>query len=101
MRRVVVTGMGIVSCIGTDQQTVLQSLQEGRSGIVFRPEYEARGMRSHVAGAVDMDFSTLIDRKDLRFMAAAAAYAPVLFWALVALLPKTKSKLPTSCAKKG
>lgn len=74
MRRVVVTGMGIVSCIGTETQTVLRSLREGRSGIVYRPEYEARGMRSHVAGAVDMDFTALIDRKDLRFMGAAAAY---------------------------
>jgi 3-oxoacyl-[acyl-carrier-protein] synthase-1 len=74
MRRVVVTGMGIVSCIGTDLPTVLTSLQQGKSGIVFRPEYEARGMRSHVAGAVDLDFAPLIDRKDLRFMGAAAAY---------------------------
>ncbi len=74
MRRVVVTGMGIVSCIGTDLPTVLTSLQTGKSGIVYRPEYEARGMRSHVAGAVDMDFTPLIDRKDLRFMGAAAAY---------------------------
>jgi 3-oxoacyl-[acyl-carrier-protein] synthase-1 len=74
MRRVVVTGMGITSCIGTDPQTVLASLREGRSGIVYRPEYEERGMRSHVAGAVDIDFSTLIDRKDLRFMGSAAAY---------------------------
>jgi 3-oxoacyl-[acyl-carrier-protein] synthase-1 len=74
MRRVVVTGMGIVSCIGTDLQTVLTSLQQGKSGIVFRPEYAARGMRSHVAGAVDIDFTPLIDRKDLRFMGAAAAY---------------------------
>jgi 3-oxoacyl-[acyl-carrier-protein] synthase-1 len=77
MRRVVVTGMGIVSCIGNDVQTVLESLQQGKSGIVYRPEYEARGMRSHVAGAVDMDFTTLIDRKDLRFMGAAAAYGYV------------------------
>lgn len=74
MRRVVVTGMGIVSCIGLNQEAVLNSLREGKSGIVFRPEYEARGMRSHVAGAVDIDFSTLIDRKDLRFQGAAAAY---------------------------
>jgi 3-oxoacyl-[acyl-carrier-protein] synthase-1 len=74
MRRVVVTGMGIVSCIGLDPQAVLTSLRESKSGIVFRPEYEARGMRSHVAGAVDIDFSTQIDRKDLRFMGAAAAY---------------------------
>jgi 3-oxoacyl-[acyl-carrier-protein] synthase I len=74
MRRVVVTGMGIVSCIGTDKQTVLTSLQQGKSGIVYRPAYEERGMRSHVAGAVDIDFSQFIDRKDLRFMGAAAAY---------------------------
>lgn len=74
MRRVVVTGMGIVSCIGTDLPTVLTSLQTSKSGIVFRPEYAARGMRSHVAGAVDIDFTPLIDRKDLRFMGAAAAY---------------------------
>jgi 3-oxoacyl-[acyl-carrier-protein] synthase-1 len=66
--------MGIASCIGTDQETVLASLKEGRSGIVYRPEYEERGMRSHVAGAVDIDFTPLIDRKDLRFMGAAAAY---------------------------
>jgi len=74
MRRVVVTGMGIVSCIGSDLQSVLASLREGKSGIVYRPEYEERGMRSHVAGAVEMDFSQYIDRKDLRFMGAAAAY---------------------------
>ena len=74
MRRVVVTGMGIVSCIGNDRQTVLASLQQGRSGIVFRPEYAERGMRSHVAGAVDIELSQHIDRKDLRFMGAAAGY---------------------------
>ncbi len=77
MRRVVVTGMGIVSCIGTDKDTVLESLKLGRSGIVYRPEYEERGMRSHVAGAVEMDFSQHIDRKDLRFMGAAAAYGHI------------------------
>ena len=74
MRRVVVTGMGIVSCIGTDQSAVLNALREGKSGIVYRPQYEERGMRSHVAGAVDIDYSTMIDRKDVRFMGAAAAY---------------------------
>jgi len=77
MRRVVVTGMGIVSCIGTDTQTVLDSLKQGRSGIIYRPEYEERGMRSLVAGAVELDFSQFIDRKDLRFMGAAAAYGHI------------------------
>ncbi len=74
MRRVVVTGMGIVSCLGIDKQTVLTALQQGKSGIVYRPEYEQRGMRSHVAGAVDLDLTQFIDRKDLRFMGAAAGY---------------------------
>jgi 3-oxoacyl-[acyl-carrier-protein] synthase I len=77
MRRVVVTGMGIVSCIGTDKQTVLDSLMQGRSGIIYRPEYAERGMRSLVAGAVELDFSQYIDRKDLRFMGAAAAYGHI------------------------
>ena len=74
MRRVVVTGMGIVSCLGIDKQTVTESLKLGRSGIKYRPQYEEMGMRSHVAGAVDLDFSDFIDRKNLRFMGSAAAY---------------------------
>ena len=75
MRRVVVTGMGIVSCLGLDKNSVSESLRQGKSGISYRPDYEANGMRSHVAGAVEMDFSEYIDRKNLRFMGAAAAYA--------------------------
>ena len=74
MRRAVVTGMGIVSCLGLDKQSVLESLRQARSGIVYRPVYEEMGMRSHVAGAVDIDFEALIDRKTLRFMGDAAAY---------------------------
>jgi len=77
MRRAVVTGMGIVSCLGFNKQSVLGSLRETRSGIVHRPVYEEMGMRSHVAGAVDMDFSEHIDRKALRFMGDAAAYGYV------------------------
>ncbi|MGJ8515387.1 3-oxoacyl-acyl-carrier-protein synthase 1 [Carnimonas sp. R-84981] len=75
MRRVVVTGIGIVSCLGNDQHQVLDALREGRSGIRYREEYAARGMRSHVAGAVDIDFAEHIDRKQMRFMGDAAAYA--------------------------
>ena len=74
MRRVVVTGIGIVSCLGIDKQNVLNSLREGRSGISFQPEYKEMGLRSHVAGSVDIDFSEVIDRKILRFMGDAAAY---------------------------
>ena len=77
MRRVVVTGLGIVSCLGNDQQQVLDALKSGRSGIRFKEEYAERGFRSHVAGSVDIDLDALIDRKLRRFMGDAAAYAYV------------------------
>ncbi|MCM2973672.1 MULTISPECIES: beta-ketoacyl-ACP synthase I [Larsenimonas] len=77
MRRVVVTGLGIVSCLGNDQHQVLDALKNGRSGIRYREEYAERGMRSHVAGAVDIDLDALVDRKRRRFMGDAAAYAYV------------------------
>ncbi|HSP57006.1 MAG TPA: beta-ketoacyl-ACP synthase I [Halomonas sp.] len=75
MRRVVVTGLGIVSCLGNDAQQVLEALRNGRSGIRFKEEYAERGFRSQVAGVVDIDLEALIDRKLLRFMGDAAAYA--------------------------
>jgi 3-oxoacyl-[acyl-carrier-protein] synthase I len=75
MRRVVVTGMGIVSCLGNNKEAVADSLRTGRSGVRFIPEYAERGFRSHVAGRPEIDFSNLIDRKQLRFMGDAAAYA--------------------------
>jgi len=75
MRRVVVTGMGIVSCLGNTKESVTESLREGRSGIRFAPEYAERGFRSRVAGRPEVDFAALIDRKQLRFMGDAAAYA--------------------------
>jgi len=74
MRRVVVTGIGIVSCIGNDKQTVLDSLQQGRSGISYNPVYEEMGLRAHISGRVNIDVEALIDRKVLRFMGDAAAY---------------------------
>ncbi|AUM11720.1 beta-ketoacyl-ACP synthase I [Ketobacter alkanivorans] len=75
MKRVVVTGMGIVSCLGNDKESVTASLREGRSGIRFKEEYKEMGLRSNVAGQVDIDISEHIDRKPLRFMGDAAAYA--------------------------
>ncbi len=75
MRRVVITGMGIVSCLGNDKETVLDSLKQGRSGICFQPEYKEMGFRSQVAGQVNIDLESLIDRKLRRFMGNAAAYA--------------------------
>lgn len=76
MRRVVVTGMGIVSSLGNNQAEVLDSLRAGRSGITYQPEYAEHGLRSHVAGSIkNLEIETLIDRKLLRFMAKGHAYA--------------------------
>jgi 3-oxoacyl-[acyl-carrier-protein] synthase-1 len=75
MKRVVVTGLGITSCLGTTAESVLASLKETRSGIQTIPEYIEKGMRSHVAGRVDIDLSERIDRKLWRFMGDAAGYA--------------------------
>ncbi|OZY86787.1 beta-ketoacyl-[acyl-carrier-protein] synthase I [Cellvibrio mixtus] len=75
MKRVVVTGMGIVSCLGNDKNAVLDALRAGRSGIKFQEAYKEMGFRSHVAGSIDINLAELIDRKVLRFMGDAAAYA--------------------------
>jgi len=77
MRRVVVTGMGIVSCLGNALDTVSEALRELRSGISAMPEYAARGLRSQVAGVPQIDLAAIIDRKLKRFMGDAAAYAYV------------------------
>lgn len=75
MKRVVVTGLGITSCLGLDAQAVTESLKAGRSGIRFKQEYADMGFRSHIAGSIDIEFKEHIDRKMLRFMGDAAAYA--------------------------
>ncbi|MGB7815962.1 MAG: beta-ketoacyl-ACP synthase I [Methylotenera sp.] len=76
MRRVVVTGLGIVSSLGNNKAEVKDSLYEGRSGITFQQEYADRGLRSHVAGSIkNLNIEELIDRKLLRFMASGHAYA--------------------------
>ncbi len=74
-KRVVITGLGITSCLGLDAESVTESLREGRSGITQQQEMIDMGMRSHVAGSIDIDLSEHIDRKQLRFMGGAAAYA--------------------------
>ena len=74
MKRVVITGMGIVSCLGNDRETVATALKEGKSGIVFREDFEEMGLRCNVAARVDLDLAELIDRKILRFMGPSAAY---------------------------
>ncbi|WP_029408338.1 beta-ketoacyl-ACP synthase I [Thiomicrorhabdus sp. Milos-T2] len=76
MKRVVITGVGIVSSIGNNVEEVTQSLKDGQSGIVFAPEYAENGMRSQVHGAIkNLQFKDHIDRKQLRFMGDAAAYS--------------------------
>ena len=75
MKRAVITGLGIVSSIGNNQQEVLASLREGRSGITFSQELKDSGMRSHVWGNVKLDTTGLIDLKVVRFMSDAYIYA--------------------------
>ncbi|GMQ96443.1 MAG: beta-ketoacyl-ACP synthase I [Gammaproteobacteria bacterium] len=74
MRRVVVTGMGIVSSIGNNKEEVTESLRQGRSGIAFSPEYQDLGFRSHLHGPICLDLAEEIDRKVKRFMGDSAAY---------------------------
>ena len=75
MKRVVVTGYGIVSCLGNDRHAVLDSLKQGRSGIKFQQAYVDMGLRSHIAGSIDIDIDAFIDRKVKRFMGDSAAFA--------------------------
>jgi 3-oxoacyl-[acyl-carrier-protein] synthase-1 len=74
MRRVVVTGLGIVSSIGNNQAEVVESLREGRSGIEFCEEYAEMGFRSRIHGSINIDLTALVDRKIRRFMGDGAAY---------------------------
>jgi 3-oxoacyl-[acyl-carrier-protein] synthase-1 len=74
MRRVVVTGIGIVSSIGNNKEEVLDSLKVGRSGIVFCETYKELGFRSHVHGSLKIDLEERLDRKQMRFMGDGAAY---------------------------
>jgi 3-oxoacyl-[acyl-carrier-protein] synthase-1 len=75
MRRVVVTGIGAVSCLGNNKTEIIDSLKAGRSGITANESFQEMGMRSQIAGAVDLDVKEHIDRKVLRFMGDSAAYA--------------------------
>jgi len=75
MRRVAITGIGIVSSIGNNVHEVTESLRNGTSGIVAAPEYAELGFRSQIHGTVKMDVADHVDRKQLRFMGEGAAYA--------------------------
>ena len=75
MKNVVVTGMGVISCIGSELNEVISSLKNGKSGIKPNPTYKEMGFRSHVSGSIDINLSELIDRKVLRFMSEASGFA--------------------------
>ena len=75
MRRVVVTGLGVVSSIGNNSEEVTESLRNGTSGIAFSDEYRDMGFRSHIHGSIKLEPSDYIDRKLLRFMGNGASYA--------------------------
>jgi len=92
-RRVVVTGLGIVSCLGNSAETVTAALREGRSGISQREEQVEVGMRSHVAGAPHIDVREHIDRKQLRFMGDAAAHAYIAMQQAIADAGLTEAEI--------
>ena len=75
MDNVVITGLGIKSCIGNDYETVKKSLQEGKSGISFNETYSEMGFRSRISGSIDINLSDQIDRKLLRFMGESSGYS--------------------------
>ena len=75
MRRAVITGLGVVSCIGNSKEAVIDSLRQGRSGIVANESFKEMGLRSQVSGSCDIDITEHIDRKVRRFMGDSAAYA--------------------------
>jgi 3-oxoacyl-[acyl-carrier-protein] synthase-1 len=84
LRRVVVTGMGIVSCIGNSLDEVLESLKQGKSGITFSQDYAGKGFRSQVYGLPNIDLTAAVDRRLLRFMGDAAAYVHIAMQQAVA-----------------
>ena len=74
MRRVVITGLGIVSCLGNNQEEVHQSLLNSKSGITFSEEYKEHNLKSHVHGKPNIKLADYVDRKALRFMGNGSAY---------------------------
>ena len=74
MRRVVITGLGVVSCLGNNQDEVHQSLLNSKSGISFAEEYKEHNLKSHVHGKPNIKLEDHIDRKTIRFMGSGSAY---------------------------
>ena len=74
MKRVVVTGIGVVSCLGNNQAEVLESLVNAKSGITFSEEYKEYNLKSHVHGKPNIKLEDYVDRKTIRFMGSGSAY---------------------------
>ena len=74
MRRVVITGLGIVSCLGNNQEEVHQSLLNSKSGISYCEEYKEHNLKSHIHGKPNIKLSDYVDRKSMRFMGSGSAY---------------------------
>ena len=74
MKRVVITGIGVVSCLGNNQKEVFDSLINSKSGITYSEEYKAYNLKSHVHGLPNINLEDYIDRKVIRFMGAGSAY---------------------------
>ena len=74
MKRVVITGMGIVSCLGNNQEEVYQSLINGKSGITYAEEYKEYNLKSQIHGKPNIKLEDFIDRKTIRFMGSGSAY---------------------------
>ena len=93
MRRVVVTGMGIVSSIGNNTQEVLASLREAKSGISYVPDFEEHGFRSRVAGVPSLVAADVVDRRAMRFHGGGSA------WNQVASVAEAVEDMPLGTAK--
>ena len=74
MKRVVITGLGVVSCLGNNQDEVYNSLLNSKSGISFSPEYKEHNLKSHIHGKPNIKLEDFIDRKTIRFMGSGSAY---------------------------
>ena len=93
LKKVVITGLGIVSSIGVGVDAVLKSLREGKSGIKKSQDFVDRQMRSQVAGLVDIDLKEFIDRRALRFMGEAAAYSYIAMKEAIAMAGLTEEDI--------
>ena len=93
LKKVVITGLGIVSSIGVGVDAVLKSLKEGKSGIKKSQDFVDRQMRSQVAGLVDIDLKEYIDRRALRFMGEAAAYSYIAMKEAIAMAGLTEDDI--------